>query len=281
MAEQSKLPIKEQSDSKQRKTKDPRHLITPDAFTVADNLLGLPLASPKKRAAAMIIDLIIIQQLSQMGSLILGLSIALVLFLLSRSKGRKAVGSSRNSIFKIMALILLFYIIAVETWSYYQTKEFSIFNSSSSIETVTEKSTTENIISHENLPIAEQLSIAQEEIAELKDENNMLKTNDNSDLMDMFEAIARKFGYGFGWAGVYFTLFVYLLKGQTPGKFLLRIRIIQLDGQKLTIWNSFARYGGYAASVVTGLSGFFQIFWDPNRQGLHDKVASTVVIREN
>jgi len=36
----------------------------------------------------------------------------------------------------------------------------------------------------------------------------------------------------------------------------------------------------YAASVVTGLTGFLQIFWDSNRQGLHDKVASTVVVRE-
>ena len=44
------------------------------------------------------------------------------------------------------------------------------------------------------------------------------------------------------------------------------------------MWSALGRYGGYAASFVTGLSGFFQIYWDANRQGLHDKVSSTVVI---
>ena len=47
-----------------------------------------------------IIDLLLIQQLSQVDSLILGLAIAVVLFLLSNSKGKKAVGSIRKNLFK-------------------------------------------------------------------------------------------------------------------------------------------------------------------------------------
>ena len=267
--------------SKDKKTKatDPRHIITPDAFTVADKLLGLPLASPKRRAAAMGLDLVLIQQLTRFDSLLLGLSIVVVLWLLSRSKGRKTVGKSRKSIFKLMALALFFYVIVVESWQYIQTQEFSIFNTENQTQEITEEVIAESSTEQLELPVAERLLLAEEEIVALQAENNVLKADDDSNIIDLFEAMAKKFGYGFGWAGVYFTLFVFLLKGQTPGKFIFRIRIIQLDGQSLSMWNSFGRYGGYAASVVTGLTGFLQIFWDPNRQGLHDKVASTVVVR--
>ena len=40
------------------------------------------------------------------------------------------------------------------------------------------------------------------------------------------------------------------------------------------------RAGGYAAGVATGTLGFLQIYWDANRQAIHDKVAGTVVIRD-
>ena len=40
---------------------------------------------------------------------------------------------------------------------------------------------------------------------------------------------------------------------------------------------SFERFGGYAASLSTGLLGFLQILWDRNRQGLHDKAAGSLV----
>jgi uncharacterized RDD family membrane protein YckC len=87
-------------------------------------------------------------------------------------------------------------------------------------------------------------------------------------------------GFGFGWSALYFTAFTLMMRGQTPGKKLLGIRVIRLDGQPLTGWLSFERFGGYAASAATGLLGFAQILWDRNRQALHDKVTETVVIRE-
>ena len=45
-------------------------------------------------------------------------------------------------------------------------------------------------------------------------------------------------------------------------------------------WLSFERAGGYAAGFATGLLGFAQIFWDPNRQAIHDKVSETIVIQD-
>ncbi|WP_413484366.1 RDD family protein [Shewanella baltica] len=85
-------------------------------------------------------------------------------------------------------------------------------------------------------------------------------------------------GLGFGWAAFYFTVFTARFDGQTLGKKMLGIRVIQLDGAKISLWAAFGRYGGYAAGFTTGLLGFMQIFWDANRQGIQDKISSTVVI---
>lgn len=87
-------------------------------------------------------------------------------------------------------------------------------------------------------------------------------------------------GLGFGWIGLYFTAFTALWKGQTPGKKLLGIRVLRLDGLPMTLWASFERFGGYAAGLFTGLSGYAQVFWDRNRQAIQDKISETVVIRE-
>lgn len=44
--------------------RDPRSVVTPDAFHVSDELLGLPLASPRRRLVAMLIDVVVIGLLS-------------------------------------------------------------------------------------------------------------------------------------------------------------------------------------------------------------------------
>ena len=59
---------------------------------------------------------------------------------------------------------------------------------------------------------------------------------------------------------------------------MLGIRVIKLDGSSLNLWESFGRYGGYGAGFATGLLGFLQIYWDPNRQAIQDKISETLVI---
>jgi hypothetical protein len=86
-------------------------------------------------------------------------------------------------------------------------------------------------------------------------------------------------GIGLGWAALYFTVFAAWWNGQTPGKKLLGIRVVQLDGTSIGLWEAFERCGGYGAGFATGLLGFAQVWWDPNRQAIHDKIAETVVIR--
>ncbi len=98
-------------DGKDIKGKDPRHIVTPDAFTVSDKLLGLPLAKPKHRAAAIGLDLLIIQQLSHIGSTLLGLSIIIIFILLANTKGKKTVGTFRRTLFRFLAILMFIYLV--------------------------------------------------------------------------------------------------------------------------------------------------------------------------
>jgi hypothetical protein len=100
----------------------------------------------------------------------------------------------------------------------------------------------------------------------------------SKNIIAWFENLADELGIGLGWAAFYFSIFTAWWKGQTPGKKLTRIKVIKLDNQPLNLWESFGRYGGYAAGLATGLSGFLQVFWDPNRQAIQDKISETLVI---
>ena len=119
-----------------------------------------------------------------------------------------------------------------------------------------------------NVQLNRQLTQSQ---AELDAERNKGIVNRAIGMLD-------ELGLGLGWSGLYFTFFLGFWRGRTPGKWLLRIRVVRLDGRPLGFWVSFERFGGYAASLFTGLEGFARILWDRNRQALEDKLAETVVI---
>ncbi len=98
-------------------------------------------------------------------------------------------------------------------------------------------------------------------------------------VVEYARATAADLGLGLGWSGLYFTAFLALWRGQTPGKRLLGIRVLRLNGRPITWWAAFERFGGYAAGPATGLLGFLQIYWDRNRQAIHDKISETVVVQ--
>jgi uncharacterized RDD family membrane protein YckC len=87
-------------------------------------------------------------------------------------------------------------------------------------------------------------------------------------------------GLGFGWGALYLTITHAWWKGTSVGKRLFRIRVVMIDKRPLGLWLSFERAGGYAAGFATGLLGFAQVLWDPNRQAIHDKISETVVIQD-
>jgi hypothetical protein len=103
---------------------------------------------------------------------------------------------------------------------------------------------------------------------------------DRPNVVSFLESFVKdEFGLGLGWVGLYFVATVALFRGRTPGKKMTGIRIVRLNGKPIGWWAAFERFGGYAAGFATGLLGFAQVFWDDNRQGIHDKIAETAVIR--
>ncbi|HEX8244284.1 MAG TPA: RDD family protein [Longimicrobium sp.] len=124
----------------------------------------------------------------------------------------------------------------------------------------------------------------QGKVSELRTANHNLEREkekaENRGILATLLAWLNDLGLGLGWTGLYFTAFTALMKGQTPGKKLFGIRVLRLDGLPMTLWASFERFGGYAAGLFTGLTGYLQVFWDRNRQAIQDKISETVVIRE-
>ncbi len=76
----------------------------------------------------------------------------------------------------------------------------------------------------------------------------------------------------------YFTLFVGW-SGQTPGKMLFRLRIIRVTGEEAGYARAFMRWVGQILSFVLLGFGFLMIALSRKKQGLHDKIAGTYVIR--
>lgn len=82
------------------------------------------------------------------------------------------------------------------------------------------------------------------------------------------------------WLVVYAGLSVRCMGGQTVGKRLLRIRVVSLKSPKITLWQSIERALGYGASTLEFGFGFVQFFFDRNRRCVHDRIAETIVVRQ-
>jgi uncharacterized RDD family membrane protein YckC len=76
---------------------------------------------------------------------------------------------------------------------------------------------------------------------------------------------------------VYFTWF-HGSVGQTPGKMLLGLRVVQATGEPMTFGHAFLRWTGYLISKLAVYLGFIWIAFDRRKQGWHDKIAGTVVV---
>ena len=68
-------------------------------------------------------------------------------------------------------------------------------------------------------------------------------------------------------------------RGQTPGKMIVSIKVIRTDKNPLTSWDSVVRYCGYLASLFSFCAGFIVIAFDKKKQGFHDKIADTYVVK--
>ncbi len=84
----------------------------------------------------------------------------------------------------------------------------------------------------------------------------------------------------------YFIFFEWLWNGQTPGKRILKLRVIREDGRPITLWEAVARnllrvFDAIPGFVIPIYSvGLIAVFMNSRDQRVGDMFAGTVVIRE-
>jgi uncharacterized RDD family membrane protein YckC len=68
-------------------------------------------------------------------------------------------------------------------------------------------------------------------------------------------------------------------KGTTIGGIVLKLQVVRLDNQPVTFAVALVRGLAAAFSIVVLFLGFIWIAFDQDKQGWHDKIAGTVVVR--
>ena len=72
----------------------------------------------------------------------------------------------------------------------------------------------------------------------------------------------------------------WVARGATPGKMAISAQVVDArTGLKPTVGQSIGRYLGYYVSTIPLGLGLLWVGIDPKKQGWHDKLAGTVVIR--
>jgi uncharacterized RDD family membrane protein YckC len=79
---------------------------------------------------------------------------------------------------------------------------------------------------------------------------------------------------------LYFGILLWKGKGRTPGKRLMRIRVVSIVHRHLSFWHSVERALGYGAAALEGGFGFLQFFIHPYRRCAQDRLAETMVVTE-
>jgi len=325
-------------------TKD---VITPYAFKIDQALLGIPLATPIKRAMAMIIDVTLIFMAAKLSATLIAFVAAMAFYKGTAQQYLPKMSSFWRRALKLFAASFLFVsaltvlslaidffeddnaIQGIQIEKTQKNDELSEHDKSiirtylaqtgdgKNCDDVCQSAARANLVGQ--LPalaeiedvggievtrtLLQLMAIDDEPIAaddfknndtelksisgEASDESNIVekavtkseKSKPVTSILQWGKGIIQDLGLGFGWAAVYFTLFSLLWRGQTPGKKVCNIRVVALSGEPLGLLDCFGRYGGYGAGFATGLLGFLQVYWDPNRQAIQDKISATVVIQ--
>lgn len=67
--------------------------------------------------------------------------------------------------------------------------------------------------------------------------------------------------------------------GQTLGMRALNLKVVRTDGSPLSLVNAVLRYVGLLIAAIPFLIGVIWVAFDPNKQGWHDKIAGTYIVR--
>ncbi|MBT9500673.1 MAG: RDD family protein [Burkholderiaceae bacterium] len=257
---------------------DPRAWITPEDLNVAPQLLGLPLATPRQRALAMAIDLALLALVSELGNVFL--LVAFVLLMWPRLRRGQPVARRRLAVWVAIALLLA--LAAQQLWDDLHQRVAAPAKARAAASAPAGDADEADDIEAQLAASAASAGARDDgqrrRIAELEDQLAEARKPRTFSLREEVRKLLDAFGLSYAWALAYFSLLPLAWPGQTPGKRLLGLQVVELTGKPLTLMTCVKRYGGYAAGIATGMMGFVQIFWDANRQTLQDKTAHTVVI---
>lgn len=79
---------------------------------------------------------------------------------------------------------------------------------------------------------------------------------------------------------VFYYVYLHGAYGQTFGKMALRIRVLHEDGTPIGHRKALARWFGYLLCDLTLYFGYFWAAFDSRKQGLHDRICRTIVVRD-
>jgi uncharacterized RDD family membrane protein YckC len=75
-----------------------------------------------------------------------------------------------------------------------------------------------------------------------------------------------------------YNLFFWSTTGRTPGKAFMGLRVVTVNGKRLSLLRAILRLIGYLLSALPLYLGFLWTLIDDRRQGWHDKLAGTCVV---
>ena len=102
---------------------------------------------------------------------------------------------------------------------------------------------------------------------------------DTAQLMELLNRLAIQLSLDALFLGTIFVLF-WIFKSATPGKMLIRCSIVDAKTYgKANSLQNIIRYLGYFVSLIPFGLGFLWIAFDARKQGWHDKMAGTLVIK--
>lgn len=239
-----------------------RTRVTDEPLRVAPHLMDHPLASVRRRFAALAVDVLVFLFVAQM---IFAAAALLSFHLADRTllhDARAALAGERDS----REVLGRFLRIAIQ-----RSPDFLEPDMKAAVEAGDWEALQEEVGGDRTMltyaPRRDSRFVREGEVRRLEIANDVL--------LGPFNSV-------FSWGAlfvVWFTLAFRLGRGRTPGKRLFGMTVVRLDGRKLSLWDCFGRAGGYAASAATLMLGFLEAAWHPNRQAMHDKVSGTVVLR--
>ncbi|EGZ51346.1 RDD family protein [Neisseria wadsworthii] len=106
---------------------------------------------------------------------------------------------------------------------------------------------------------------------------------------DAYFAVSDEIRYSFGFWDTFlnhifpaiFTLFFWNKFAATPGKMLLALKVVDAKtGEDIDLRQSIIRYIGYFIAILPLFLGLIWVAFDKRKQGWHDKMAGTVIVRK-